>query len=43
MTIGQNILALRKQRDLTQVQLCGITGASIGSYEKGSTCPRPEC
>lgn len=43
MTIGQNIRALRKQRGLTQAQLgelCGVTGASIGSYEKGSTRPK---
>lgn len=43
MTIGQNIRALRKQRGLTQAQLgglCGVTAASIGSYEKGSTVPK---
>lgn len=43
MTIGQNIRALRKARGLTQAQLgalCHISGASIGSYEKGATLPR---
>lgn len=43
MTIGQNIRALRKQRGLTQAQLgelCGISGASVGSYEKGATLPK---
>ena len=43
MTIGQNIRALRKQRGLTQAQLgalCGVSGASIGSYEKGATLPK---
>lgn len=43
MTIGQNIRALRKQRGLTQAQLgaqCGLSGASIGSYEKGGTLPK---
>lgn len=40
MPIGQNIRAWRKQRGLTQRQLgalCGVSGASIGSYEKGDT------
>ena len=43
MTIGQNIRVYRKQRGLTQAQLgalCGISGASIGSYEKGATLPK---
>lgn len=43
MTIGQNIRAWRKQCGLTQAQLgalCGISGASIGSYEKGATLPK---
>lgn len=43
MSIGQNIRALRKQRGLTQAQLgalCGVSGASIGSYEKGATLPK---
>ena len=43
MTTGQNIRAWRKQRGLTQNQLgelCGISGASIGSYEKGATLPK---
>lgn len=43
MTIGQNIRALRKARGLTQARLgalCHISGASIGSYEKGATLPR---
>ena len=43
MTIGQNIRAWRKQRGLTQNQLgelCGISSASIGSYEKGATLPK---
>ena len=43
MTIGQKIRAFRKQRGLTQAQLgelCGISGASIGSYEKGATIPK---
>ena len=43
MTIGQNIRAWRKQRGLTQAQLgvlCGVSGASIGSYEKGATPPK---
>ena len=43
MTIGQNIRAWRKQRGLTQAQLgrlCGISGASVGSYEKGVTLPK---
>lgn len=43
MTIGQNIRVYRKQRGLTQAQLgalCGVSGASIGSYEKGTTLPK---
>lgn len=43
MTIGQNIRTFRKQRGLTQAQLgglCGVSGASIGSYEKGTTTPK---
>lgn len=43
MTIGQNIRAYRKRRGLTQAQLgalCGLSGASIGSYEKGATAPK---
>ena len=43
MTIGQNIRACRKQRGLTQAQLgalCGVSSASIGSYEKGRTVPK---
>lgn len=43
MTIGQNIRACRKRRGLTQNQLgtlCGISGAAVGSYEKGATLPK---
>lgn len=43
MTIGQAIKIFRKQRGLTQNQLgklCGISGAAIGSYEKGITVPK---
>lgn len=43
MTIGQNIRACRKRLGLTQAQLgglCGVSGASIGSYEKGATLPK---
>lgn len=40
---GQNIRAWRKRRGLTQNQLgrlCGVSGAAIGSYEKGATLPK---
>lgn len=43
MTIGQNIRALRKALGLTQGQLgerCGISGAAIGGYERGTTPPK---
>lgn len=43
MTIGQNIRVWRKKRGLTQNELgrlCGISGAAVGSYEKGATLPR---
>lgn len=43
MTTGENIRAWRKRRGLTQNQLgrlCGVSGAAIGSYEKGATAPK---
>ena len=43
MTTGENIRAWRKRRGLTQNQLgrlCGVSGAAIGSYEKGTTAPK---
>lgn len=43
MTTGQRIRAWRKRRGLTQNQLgqlCGVSGAAIGSYEKGATIPK---
>ena len=43
MTTGQNIRAWRKHRGLTQKQLgqlCGISAAAVGSYEKGATLPK---
>lgn len=43
MTMGQRIRGLRKKRGLTQEklgELCGISGAAIGSYEADSTVPK---